>query len=102
MVHQHATVGHNVILHGCTIMEDALIGMGSTILNGAVIGAGALVAAGSLVREGMTVSPGMLVAGVPAKEIRKLSENDLDRMKSGTYHYIENGKHFAEKLRKLD
>lgn len=101
-IHENVTVGHNVILHGCTIMEGALIGMGSTILNGAVIGKGSLVAAGSLVREGMTIEPGMLVAGVPAKAIRQLTENDMERIKSGAFHYVENGKKFRAELKEVD
>lgn len=61
------TVGHRVVLHGCTIEDDALIGMGAVVLNGAVIGAGAVVAAGAVVTAGTVVPAGALVAGVPAK-----------------------------------
>jgi carbonic anhydrase/acetyltransferase-like protein (isoleucine patch superfamily) len=61
------TVGHRAILHGCTIEDDALIGMGAVVLNGAVIGAGAIVGAGAVIREGMEVPPRTLAVGVPAK-----------------------------------
>lgn len=61
------TVGHRVIVHGCTLEDDALIGMGSVVLNGAVVGAGAVVAAGAVVLQGTQVEPGSLVAGVPAR-----------------------------------
>jgi carbonic anhydrase/acetyltransferase-like protein (isoleucine patch superfamily) len=61
------TVGHRAILHGCTVEDDALIGMGAIVLNGAVIGAGAVVAAGAVVREGMRVPAMSLAVGVPAK-----------------------------------
>ena len=89
-VGENVTVGHNVILHGCTVKDGALIGMGATILNGAVIGEGALVAAGALVTEGKVIEPGMLVAGVPAKPIRKLTEANIERAKQGTAHYVQN------------
>ncbi|RSL34030.1 gamma carbonic anhydrase family protein [Salibacterium salarium] len=89
---KNVTVGHNAIIHGCTIEDNALIGMGATVLNGATIGEGALVAAGALVSEGKVVKPGTLVAGVPAKEIRKLSENNLKRSKDGANHYVENAR----------
>ena len=65
------TVGHRAILHGCTVHDDALIGMGAIVLNGAVIGAGAVVAAGAVVREGMEVPPMTLAVGVPAKVLER-------------------------------
>lgn len=68
------TVGHNATLHGCTIGDNVLVGMGSTILNGAVIGAGSLIAANALIPEGMQVPPGSLVAGVPGKIRRELTD----------------------------
>jgi carbonic anhydrase/acetyltransferase-like protein (isoleucine patch superfamily) len=70
------SVGHNAVLHGCTIGDGALIGMHATVLNGAVIGAGSLVAAGAVVLEGTEVPPGSLVAGVPAKVRRELTEEE--------------------------
>lgn len=95
-VGESVTVGHLVTLHGCTVEDGALIGMGATVLNGAVIGKGALVAAGALVPEGKHVEAGMLVAGVPAKPIRKLSEEQIDGMKRGTQSYIDRGKSYAD------
>jgi carbonic anhydrase/acetyltransferase-like protein (isoleucine patch superfamily) len=70
------SVGHGAILHGCTIDDDCLVGMGATVLNGAVVGAGSLVAAGAVVLEGASIPPGSLVAGVPAKVRRALSEEE--------------------------
>jgi carbonic anhydrase/acetyltransferase-like protein (isoleucine patch superfamily) len=64
---ERVTVGHRAVLHGCTVEDDALIGMGAIVLNGAVVGAGAIVAAGAVIREGMEVPPGSLAVGVPAK-----------------------------------
>ncbi|MFE4142665.1 gamma carbonic anhydrase family protein [Peribacillus sp. YIM B13472] len=90
-VGENVTVGHNVVLHGCTVEDGALIGMGATILNGAVIGEGSLIAAGALVPEGKIIEPGVLVAGVPAKIIRKLTPENIARAKEGASQYIKNG-----------
>ncbi|HEX7063727.1 MAG TPA: gamma carbonic anhydrase family protein [Bacillales bacterium] len=93
-VGENVIVGHNVTLHGCTVNDGALIGMGATVLNGAVVGQGALVAAGALVPQGMMIEPETLVAGVPAKVIRKLKDEDTERLKQGAQHYIDNGSRF--------
>ena len=71
------TVGHNAVLHGCTIEDGCLIGMGAVVLNGARIGRGSLVAAGAVVAQGVVVPPGSLVAGVPAKVRRELTEDEV-------------------------
>lgn len=70
------SIGHRAVLHGCTIEDDCLIGMGAVVLNGAVIGRGSLIAAGAVVLEGTTVPPGSLVAGVPGKVRRELTEDE--------------------------
>lgn len=70
------SVGHNAVLHGCTVEDDCLIGMGAIVLNGAVIGAGSLVGAGAVVPQGTVVPPGSLVAGVPGKVRRELSAEE--------------------------
>ncbi|RFU85688.1 gamma carbonic anhydrase family protein [Streptomyces triticagri] len=75
-VGERVSVGHNATLHGCTVEDDCLVGMGATVLNGAVIGAGSLVAAQALVPQGMQVPPGSLVAGVPAKVRRPLTDEE--------------------------
>ncbi|MGM7723183.1 gamma carbonic anhydrase family protein [Metabacillus sp. Hm71] len=95
-VGEHVTIGHNVVLHGCTVKDGALIGMGATILNGAVIGEGALVAAGALVPEDKIIEPGVLVAGVPAKVIRPLTSVDIERLKQGAFHYVKNAANYRE------
>jgi Carbonic anhydrases/acetyltransferases, isoleucine patch superfamily len=95
-VGKNVTVGHNVTLHGCTVEDGALIGMGATILNGAVIKEGALVAAGALVLENQTVEAGTLVAGVPARERRKLSKENADYLKYDAAHYIRQAKRYLE------
>ncbi|AZP16245.1 gamma carbonic anhydrase family protein [Streptomyces aquilus] len=73
---ERVSVGHNAVVHGAMVGDDCLIGMGATVLNGAVIGAGSLVAAQALVPQGMQVPPGSLVAGVPAKVRRELTEEE--------------------------
>lgn len=79
------TVGHRALLHGCTVEDDALIGMGAVVLNGAVIGRGALVAAGAVVREGMQVPPMTLVAGVPAKLLEGRGVPEVPRANVANY-----------------
>jgi carbonic anhydrase/acetyltransferase-like protein (isoleucine patch superfamily) len=71
------SVGHNAVLHGCVVEDDALIGMGAAILNGAVIGAGSLIAAGAVVPQGVVVPPRSLVTGVPGRVRRELSEAEI-------------------------
>lgn len=75
---ERVSIGHNAVVHGATVEEDCLVGMGATVLNGAVIGAGSLVAAQALVPQGMVVPPGSLVAGVPAKVRRELTTEERE------------------------
>jgi len=86
---EEVTVGHGAIVHGCTVKRGALIGMGARVLDGAVIGECALVAAGAVVSEGMVVPPRTLVAGVPAKVKRELTEEELARLDEAWRHYVE-------------
>ncbi|MGW8554520.1 gamma carbonic anhydrase family protein [Streptomyces tubercidicus] len=88
-VGERVSVGHNAVLHGCTVEDDVLIGMGATVLNGAHIGAGSLVAAQALVPQGMRVPPGSLVAGVPAKVKRQLSDEEREGIKLNAVMYLE-------------
>ncbi|MEV1054673.1 gamma carbonic anhydrase family protein [Streptomyces sp. NPDC049887] len=83
------SVGHNAVLHGCTVEDDVLVGMGATVLNGAHIGAGSLVAAQALVPQGMRVPPGSLVAGVPAKVKRELTDEEREGIKLNAAMYLE-------------
>lgn len=82
------TVGHNVVLHGCTVEDDSLIGMGAVVLNGAVIGAGSLVAAGAVVPQGMVVPPRSLVAGVPGKVRRELTDDEVEHNRFNAKAYV--------------
>lgn len=83
------SVGHNAVIHGCTIGDGCLIGMHATVMNGAVIGDESLVAAGALVTEGTIVPPRSLVAGVPAKVRRELSDDDVAALRTNAEHYVE-------------
>ncbi|WP_400995970.1 gamma carbonic anhydrase family protein [Agromyces sp. GXQ0307] len=82
------SVGHRAVLHGCTVEDDCLIGMGATILNGAVIGRGSLVAAGAVVLEGTVVPPGSLVAGVPGKVRRELTADEQAGIRRNAEAYL--------------
>jgi carbonic anhydrase/acetyltransferase-like protein (isoleucine patch superfamily) len=75
-VGRNVSVGHNAVIHGCTIEDDCLIGMGAIVMNGAVVGTGSLVAAGALVLEGQQIPAGSLVAGAPAKVRRALTDDE--------------------------
>jgi carbonic anhydrase/acetyltransferase-like protein (isoleucine patch superfamily) len=85
-------VGHRVILHGCTVEDDCLIGMGSILLNGVVVGRGSLVAAGALLAEGMKVPPGSLVMGMPGRVIRPVTAELSKRIEQTWRHYVEQAK----------
>jgi carbonic anhydrase/acetyltransferase-like protein (isoleucine patch superfamily) len=92
----HVTVGHNAVLHGCTVEDEVLIGMGATVLNGAHIGAGSLVAAQTLVPQGTVVPPGSLVAGVPGKVRRVLSDEEREGVRSNALAYVELARRHSE------
>lgn len=96
------TIGHRAIIHGCTIGDDTLIGMGAIILNGAVIGANSLVGAGALVTEGKEFPPGSLIVGVPAKVVRSLDEAAISRLKLSAQRYTANAARFARGLKRID
>ncbi|MGL4523270.1 MAG: gamma carbonic anhydrase [Bacilli bacterium] len=85
------TVGHNCILHSCTIKKGALIGMGSIVLDGAIIGEGAFIGAGSLVPQGKEIPPNSLAFGSPVKVIRTLTHEDLEDMHRIQREYVEKG-----------
>lgn len=92
VVGQRVSVGHSAVLHGCTIEDDCLIGMNATVLNNAVIGAGSLVAAGAVVLEGTIIPPRSLVAGVPAKVRRALTEEEVAGLTENAQHYVTLGR----------
>jgi carbonic anhydrase/acetyltransferase-like protein (isoleucine patch superfamily) len=101
VIGQDCTIGHRVILHGCVIGENSLIGMGAILLNGTRIGRNSLVGAGALVTEGKVFPDNSLIVGVPAKVIRELGKDDATRITASAQHYCENGKRFLKGLNKL-
>jgi len=92
------TVGHQAILHGCTVEDEALIGMGARILNGAVIGTQCIVGAGALVTEGKTFEPRSLIVGSPARAIRTLGDEQVAMLRVSAAHYAEKARRYAERL----
>jgi gamma-carbonic anhydrase len=94
----NVTIGHGVVLHGCTIESRCLIGMGSIILNGAKIGAGSIVAAGTLVTEGTVVPPGSLFMGHPGKLRRMLTPEDQKSINDYAQRYVEYAKTYREEV----
>ena len=93
------TVGHQAILHGCTIGDGALIGMGARLLNGAVIGELCLVGAGALITEGKIFEPKMLIVGSPGRAIRALSEAEIARLALSAAHYAAKAACYARDLK---
>ena len=93
------TIGHIVMLHGCTIGDNSLIGINSIILNGAKIGKNCLIGANSLVTEGTVIPDNSLVMGSPAKVVRELSDDEVKLLAYSSKHYIEKSKHFAKELK---
>jgi carbonic anhydrase/acetyltransferase-like protein (isoleucine patch superfamily) len=99
---QDVTVGHQAMLHGCTVGDGALIGIQAVVLNGAVIGKNCLVAAGALVTEGKVFEDGMLIMGSPAKAVRALAEGDLARMHLGTAIYVTKAAQYKTDMVRID
>jgi len=93
-VGERCTIGHRAVVHGCTVGDDALIGMGAVVLNGAVIGDGCVVAAGSVVLEGTEVPPGSLVAGIPGRVKREVTDAERERIRSGTESYVARARRY--------
>lgn len=95
---RNVTVGHQAMLHGCTIGEGSLIGIQAVILNGAKIGRNCLVGAGALVTEGKEFPDNSLIIGSPAKAVRTLNEEDIARIQRNTANYVKRGQLFKEQL----
>jgi len=95
------TVGHQAILHGCTIADDCLIGMGARILNGAVIESECIVGAGALITEGKHFKRGSLIVGVPARVVRQVSDEERQLLRVSAAHYAEKARRYAAELRAI-
>lgn len=89
VVGDDVSVGHAAVLHGCTIGDGCLIGMGATVMSGAVVESGAMVAAGALVTPGRVVPSGWLAAGVPARVVRELTDDEKQHLRHNAAHYLE-------------
>jgi carbonic anhydrase/acetyltransferase-like protein (isoleucine patch superfamily) len=99
---REVTVGHLAMLHGCTIGDNSLIGIGAVILNGAVIGRNCLIGAKALVPEGKAIPDNSLVLGVPGKVARQLEEKDAPRIREAAAHYVRNWQRYRRHLRAED
>ena len=95
------TVGHKVMLHGCTVGDGSLIGIGAIVLNGAKIGKGCLVGAGSLVTEGKVFPDGSMIMGTPAKVVRQLTPEQLEGLLHSAEHYVNNARRYRTGFHKI-
>jgi carbonic anhydrase/acetyltransferase-like protein (isoleucine patch superfamily) len=102
IIGEDCTIGHHAILHGCTIGDRVLIGMGATVLNRAVIPDNCIVGANALVTEGKTFPPGSLIVGSPARAVRELDAQAIAGLKISAAHYVENSREAASSLRRID
>jgi len=95
------TVGHKAVLHGCTVGDNSLIGIGAVVLNGAKIGQGCLVGAGALVTEGKEFPDGSMILGSPARVVRQLTPEQLQGLRLSADHYVANARRFQASLHKI-
>jgi carbonic anhydrase/acetyltransferase-like protein (isoleucine patch superfamily) len=95
------TIGHQAIVHGCTIADDCLIGMGARILNGAVLAPECLVGAGALITEGKTFERGSLIVGAPARVVRLLTDEEKASIRVSAAHYAEKAARYAQALQRV-
>jgi carbonic anhydrase/acetyltransferase-like protein (isoleucine patch superfamily) len=100
-VGENVTVGHQVMLHGCTIGDNTLIGMQAVVLNNAKIGRNSIVGAGALVTEGSEFPDNSMILGSPAKVVRTLDEAAATKLRQGAEHYVKNARRFAAGLKKI-
>jgi len=98
---ENVTIGHQVMLHGCTIGDNSLIGIQAVVLNNAKIGRNSIVGAGSVVTEGKEFPDNSLIFGSPAKVMRTISDEDAARLRHGSDHYVQNAIRYAKGLKKI-
>ena len=101
IIGDNVTVGHQAMLHGCTIGNNSLIGIGSTVLNNASIGNQCIVGAHSLITEDKSFPDGILILGSPAKVVRELTEQEIESLKSFADVYVRNGRRFLDQLQQI-
>jgi carbonic anhydrase/acetyltransferase-like protein (isoleucine patch superfamily) len=99
---RNVTVGHHVMLHGCTVGDNSLIGIKAVVLNGAKIGKNCLVGAGALVTEGREFPDGSLIIGSPARVVRQLTPEQIAGLERSAQHYVENARRFKDGLVKME
>ena len=97
----NVTVGHLVMLHGCTVGDGSLIGIGSVILNRAVIGKNSIVGANTLIPEGKVFPDGVLIIGSPGKVVRELSKEEIAKLQKSAAHYVDNARRYKDHLQAL-
>ena len=100
-VGKNVTVGHKVMLHGCTIGDNSLIGINAVVLNGAKIGKGCLIGANSLIPEGKEIPDGSLVMGSPGKVVKQLGPEQIKGLEMSAMHYVENFKRYKKDLKPI-
>ena len=100
-VGKNCVIGHNVIIHGCTIEDGVLIGMGAIVMNGARVRKGCVVGAGAIITENKDFPEKSLIIGAPAKAVRTLTDEQIADLTSGAARYVENGKRFKAGLKKI-
>lgn len=98
VIGRNCTIGHKVMLHGCRIGDNSLIGMGATVLNGAKIGKNCLIGAGALITENKVIPDGSLVMGAPGKIVRQLDDKAIAMLTASALHYTENARRFRDDL----
>lgn len=98
IIGDYVTAGHNVVLHGCTVVDNCLIGMGAIVLTGAKIGANCIIGAGTIIGEGKEIPAGSLVVGTPGRIIRTVSEADIAMIRASARHYAEKALEYATAL----
>jgi carbonic anhydrase/acetyltransferase-like protein (isoleucine patch superfamily) len=96
------TVGHQAMLHGCTIGDNSLVGIQAVILNGAKIGANSIVGAGALVTEGKVFPDGVLIVGSPARVVRELTPEQISRLRLSAMHYVANAARHRDEVERID
>ena len=101
VIGENVTVGHQVMLHGCTIGDGSLIGIQAVVLNGAKIGKNCLVGAGALVTEGKEFPDGSMIIGSPAKAVKQLTPEQIAAFQGGSQHYVDNSRRFKTQLKKI-
>ena len=97
---RRVTIGHGAMVHGATVKDDVMIGIGAIVLNGAVIGEHSLVAAGAVVTEGTVIPPGSLVMGLPARVVRPLTQKQRDSIKAAAENYVKTSREYKRRARR--